>query len=331
MLINYIAVSLYRKVIEHALNEGMKKEDFMDLPTPYNTLHELQAVPADEFFELHEKLEKSLGSGFSVRVGQQMKMEDYGVLGLSWRTCTKAGEIFERSERYFKLLSNTYVFRVEKDQDLSNVLLFRKGYRRGIELSNEATFSATVVVLKATTETDISPVAVSFSHDPPADMKSYHDSFQCPILFNQSQNFISYKTSDLDTRTAKADTSINKFLVERVEEKTKGIIVHPNKISSDIEKLVKDALPSGIPSIDHVGEHVGMSSRTLSRRLAEGGSTFRGIIKKTQERIAKDLLINSSRSVGEIAFEIGFSEQSAFNRAFKRWTGKSPVEFRKIQ
>lgn len=331
MLINYIAVSLYRKVIEHALNEGMKKEDFMDLPTPYNTLHEVQAVPADEFFELHEKLEKSLGSGFSVRVGQQMKIEDYGVLGLSWRTCTKAGEIFERSERYFKLLSNTYVFRVEKDQDLSNVLLFREGYRRGIELSNEATFSATVVVLKATTETDISPVAVSFSHDPPADMKSYHDSFQCPILFNQSQNFISYKTSDLDTRTAKADTSINKFLVERVEEETKGLKVNPNKISSDIEKLVKDALPSGIPSIDHVGEHVGMSSRTLSRRLAESGSTFRGVIKKTQERIAKDLLINSSRSVGEIAFEIGFSEQSAFNRAFKRWTGKSPVEFRKIQ
>ena len=327
---NYISVSLYRKVIEHALNEGMKPEDFMNLPTPYNTLHEVQAVPADEFFALHEKFEKHLGAGFSVRVGQQMQMEDYGVLGLSWRTCTKAGEIFERSERYFKLLSNTYVFKVEKVHDVSNIHLFREGYRRGVELSNEATFSAVVVVLKAITEIDMSPVAVSFSHNPPTDMKSYHDTFQCPIRFNQSQNFISYKTSDLETRTAKADMSINKFLVERVEEETKGIKINPNKISSDIEKLIIDALPSGIPSIDHVSEHVGMSRRTLSRRLAESGNTFRGIIKKTQEKISKDLLLNSSRSVGEIAFEIGFSEQSAFNRAFKRWTSKTPIEFRKI-
>jgi len=266
---NYISVSLYRKVIEHALTEGMKREEFNNLSTPYHTLHEVQAVPADEFFDLHEKLDHILGPGFSVRVGQQMKIEDYGVLGLSWRTCSKAGEIFERSERYFKLLSNTYVFKVEKNYDISRIQLFREGYRRGIELSNEATFSATVVVLRAMTETDISPVGISFIHAPPRDMKSFHHAFQCPILFNQSQNFISYKTSDLETRTAKADASINKFLVERVEEETKGINISPSKIASDVEKLIKDALPSGIPSIDQVSEHVGMSSRTLTRRLSE--------------------------------------------------------------
>lgn len=328
---NYISVSLYRKVIEYALKEGMKREEFIDLPTPYNTLHEVQAVPAEHFFELHEKLDQTLGPGFSVRVGQQMKIEDYGVLGLSWRTCSKAGEIFERSERYFKLLSNTYVFKVEKDQDISKIYLFREGYRRGIQLSNEATFSAIVVVLRAMTETDISPVSVSFIHAPPDDMKSYHPAFQCPILFDQSQNFISYKTSDLETRTAKADTSINKFLVERVEEETKGINISPNEIASDVEKLIKDALPSGIPSIDHVSEHIGMSSRTLTRRLSERSTTFRDLIKKTQEELSKDLLLNSSRSVGEIAFQTGFSEQSAFNRAFKRWTDQSPTEFRKIR
>jgi AraC-like DNA-binding protein len=180
------------------------------------------------------------------------------------------------------------------------------------------------------TETDISPVGISFIHAPPRDMKSFHHAFQCPILFNQSQNFISYKTSDLETRTAKADASINKFLVERVEEETKGINISPSKIASDVEKLIKDTLPSGIPSIDHVSEHVGMSSRTLTRRLSESRTTFRDLVKKTQEEISKNLLLNSSRSVGEIAFQTGFSEQSAFNRAFKRWTGQSPVQFRKI-
>lgn len=326
---NYISFSLYRKVIEHALTEGMKMEDFKDLAIPIDSLHDVKAVPADQFFELHERIDQTLGPGFAIRVGQQMKIEDYGVLGLSWRTCSKAGEIFERSERYFKLLSNTYVFKVEKDHHISKIHLFREGYRRGVELSNEATFSATVVVLRALTETEIAPVGVSFKHNSPKDLKSYQRAFQCPILFNQSENYISYKTTELETRTAKADVSINKFLVERVEEETKGIEVSPNKIALDVAKLIKDALPSGIPSITHLGEHVGMSSRTLTRRLSESGVSFRDLIKKTQWEIAKDLLLNSSKSVGEIAFQTGFSEQSAFNRAFKRWTGQSPIEFRK--
>ena len=328
---NYISVSLYRKLIEYALTEGMMIEDFKDLPIPYNTLHEVQAVPADHFFQLHERLDLTLGPGFSVRVGQEMKIEDYGVLGLSWRTCSKAGEIFERSERYFKLLSNTYVFKVKKDQNHSHIHLFRDAHRRGVELSNEATFSAIIVVLSAMTEQEISPIGVSFKHNPPSDLKSYHDAFKCTILFNQPNNFISYKTSDLETHTAKADASINNFLVERVKEETKGIEVGSNKIASDVGKLIQDALPSGIPSIDHVGRQVGMSSRTLTRRLSESGNSYRGLIKQTQEEISKDLLLNTSRSIGEIAFQTGFSEQSAFNRAFKCWTGKSPVEFRKTR
>ena len=310
------------------MEEGMVKEEFNDLPISLEALKDIKAVPADHFFSLHEFLDQRLGPGFSVRVGQQMKMDDYGVLGLSWKTCSRAGEIFERSERYFHLLSNTYVFKVEQEEELSHIYLFRDAYRRGLELSNEATLSATVVVLQAMTESDIAPVGVSFKHGPPTDMKSYHEGFQCPILFNQKYNFITYKTRDLNTRTAKADESINRFLLERVEEERQGIEVHAFKIASDVEKLIIDALPSGIPGISHIGSHMGMSTRTLTRRLTAHGISYRNLVKSTQEKISKDLLKNSSYSIGEIAFQTGFSEQSAFSRAFKRWTGKSPVEYR---
>ena len=73
---NYISIKLYRKVIDHALSEGMKRDYFKDLPTPIDDIENIQAVPADHFFELHEKVDKELGPGFSVRVGQQMKIED---------------------------------------------------------------------------------------------------------------------------------------------------------------------------------------------------------------------------------------------------------------
>ena len=325
----YISASLYRKVINHAIKEGMSADEFESLPVPFSTIDSVEAVPADQFFHLHEIVDQKLGPGFSVRVGQEMKIEDYGVLGLSWRTCSRVGEIFERSERYFKLLSNTYVFQVRKKDDFSVVYLHREPHRRGLELSNEATLSATVVVLRAMSDTEISPTQVTFKHSAPTDLSSYNKAFNCTVLFNQQHYSITYTTNDFHTRTAKADASINQFLVQRVEEETNGLQVAGNKLVFDVEELIKDALPSGIPSIHHIGDHIGMSNRTLTRRLSEAGVSFRDLIKKTQEEVSKSLLSHSTRSIAEIAFETGFSEQSAFNRAFKRWTGLSPVEFRK--
>lgn len=312
------------------MKEGMKAAEFEAHSISLSNIDEMQAVLADRFFELHELLDDRLESGFAIRVGQEMKMEDYGVLGLSWRTCSWAGEIFARSERYFKLLSNTYVFKVEKERELSHVYLIREAYRRGVALSNEATFSATVVVLQAMTEKNIKPVSVSFKHDPPKDLKYHKEAFDCPILFNQAANMMTYKSSDLEMRTAKADQSINAYLLERVEEELKGVEVNTNKVVTDIEALIKDALPSGIPSINQLGKHIGMSSRTLTRRLSENGTTFRALVKKTQQETATHLLSTPSKSISDIAFLTGFSEQSAFNRAFKRWTGKSPTEYRRM-
>ena len=325
----YFSINLYLKMINCAIAEGMSRDDFMDLPTSIVDAKHLQVVAAEEFMELHEMLDNRLGPGFGVRVGQQMLIEDYGVLGLSWRTCSRVGEIFERSDRFFKLLSNTFVWQIEKEGDISHVILNREAHRRGMELSTEASLSATVVVLQAMSEQKILPTQVSFKHNPPKELTSFNKAFNCTILFNQPQYAISYKTKDLNLRTAKADASNNSYLLQQVDEKTNGIKIPGSKFVRDVESLIKDALPTGIPSIHHIADLTAMSNRTLTRRLSETGVTYRDLIKKTQESIAKDMLRNTMQSVGEIAFLTGFSDQSAFNRAFKKWTNQTPSEFRK--
>jgi AraC-like DNA-binding protein len=130
-------------------------------------------------------------------------------------------------------------------------------------------------------------------------------------------------------KTAKADASINSYLLKQVEENTNGIRIPRNKIVKDVESLIKDGLPTGIPSIQNISELMAMSNRTLTRRLSEANVTYRDLVKKTQEKIAKDMLRDNSHSIGDIAFLTGFSEQSAFNRAFKKWTDLTPSEFRK--
>ena len=113
-------------------------------------------------------------------------------LGLSWRTCSWAGEVFERSERYFKLLSNTFMWEIKEEGELSHVHLNREAHRRGLELSTEASLSATVVVLQAMTENNICPIQITFKHDPPQDLTRYDAVFQCPVLFNQPHYTITY-------------------------------------------------------------------------------------------------------------------------------------------
>jgi AraC-like DNA-binding protein len=312
-----------------AIAEGVPYEEFLQLPTPINEIDHLQVIDAEEFLALHELLEKRIDSGFSTRVGQKMVIEDYGVLGLAWRTCSWVGEIFERSERYFKLLSNTFVWQIKEEGIYSHIHLNREAHRRGMELSTEASLSATVVVLQAMTERDIAPVQLSFKHKPTSNLTSHHEAFKCPILFEQPHYAITYKTEDLNLRTAKADASINSYLMMQVDEKTKGIKIPGNKFVRDVEALIKDALPTGIPSIHHISDLTAMSNRTLTRRLSEAGVTYRDLIKKTQEAIAKELLRKDEHTIGDIAFLTGFSEQSAFNRAFKKWTRQTPLEFRK--
>lgn len=326
----YFSIHLYRKMLNCAIEEGMSRNELMNLPTPIDTIEKLLAIPADEFFALHEFLNDELGPGFSVRVGQKMVIDDYGVLGLSWRTCSWVGEIFERSKRYFKLLSNTFFWRIEEVGEISRIYLDRDLYRKGLGLSTEASLSATVVVLKQTSEKDIHPIEVSFKHEPPSDLTSHKEAFRCALLFEQDDYYIAYKTEDLKLRTARADNLINQYLLKRIDEETSSLTISSSKIIPEIEELIQQALPSGIPGMDYICEHLSMSRRTLTRRLNDNKVTFRDLIRKTQESIAKEYLLKPEYSIGFIAFETGFSEQSAFNRAFKRWTGMSPLEYRKI-
>ena len=327
---SFVSATLYKKGAELALSEGLPSDLLKHHNISLNGPETSKYVPLDLFHEIYELAYEHLELGFPLRLGALMDADDYGTLGLSWKTAWKALDFFERLRRYIVLVTDRGLFDVQNDGITTHFTMERDSHRFGQTLSNEATFGMCANLIRRITNEDINPTLVRFKHKAHRDIQSYLDHFQCEVRFGVNLNAISYKSKDLQTPTIKADESIHRFLLERLEEEKKAIEINSNQVVSDVEKLIKEALPSGIPSIVEVSEHIGMSNRTLTRRLSESGFSFRDLIQKTQEMIAKDLLQNSNRSVAEIAFETGFSEQSAFNRAFKRWTGHSPVEFRKM-
>ena len=325
---NFVATNVYRKIANKAISEGVSPGLFKHHGIPLSGPAPDPFVPLEPVFEIYEIAHQQLPTGFPLRLGQHMEAEDYGTLGLALKTAWKARDIFERTKRFLVLITDIgSVDMIDKD-GVFTYLLNRDIHRFGLACSNEASLSVCVKILRQVTGREIIPINVSFRHKAPGDMAIYEQFFKCEVLFEQEVNAIRYHTKDLDVPTIKADRSIHEFLVKRMEEEKEGVEIRSNDIASDVESIIKDALPSGIPGIVQVSEHMGMSNRTLTRRLGESGVTFRDLIKKTQERIANELLLNTQMSVAEIAFQTGFSEQSAFNRAFKRWSGQSPLVFR---
>jgi len=93
-------------------------------------------------------------------------------------------------------------------------------------------------------------------------------------------------------------------------------------------ELVKE-IPLGLPTLDAAASRMGMSSRTLRRRLREEGTRFQDVLDRARCALAKHYLDEPKLALGEVAFLLGFSEPSAFHRAFKRWTGATPLSHRR--
>ncbi|MCB0635611.1 MAG: AraC family transcriptional regulator ligand-binding domain-containing protein [Lewinella sp.] len=324
----FVSTSIYQKAIRLAREEGLPPALLAHHDSHPALAEGSKYMPISLLLEAYEQAGAHLAPGFGVRQGRQLDSDDYGTLGLSWKTCWRAREVLDRVERYMVLVTDHGNLRIDVRDGMTCLKLLRPPKRPGIATANEASFVMLTNVLEEVTGQAIKPVEVFFQHTTP-DPHPFTDFFACPVHFGQKENAIHFKTADIDIPTIKADQSIHHFLLERMEEEKQGIHVNADHLLSEIHELVEEALPSGIPSIIQVAEHLGMSARTLKRRLADKQLTFRELVQTIQQDVATDLLRNTPHSMGEIAFQTGFSEQSAFNRAFKRWTGQAPADFRK--
>ena len=102
-------------------------------------------------------------------------------------------------------------------------------------------------------------------------------------------------------------------------------------LAVDVRRVLASRLANGEIDVELVARHLGMSTRTLQRRLAAAGLSYQELLDETRREAAERCIANSSLSIGEIAYLLGYSEPAAFHRAFKRWMGVAPQAFRQRQ
>jgi AraC-like DNA-binding protein len=172
--------------------------------------------------------------------------------------------------------------------------------------------------------------AVHFQHPAPGNIDDFKDIFNCPIKFNQKCCTLIFKKSYLDYKLPKRSAYLYKLLTKHIEGLSTKLL--PKQSFTDsVRKVLERQLSKDSVDAENIACKLHMSRHTLYRRLKQEGISFHDLLDQIREDQAYAYLDKGQHSLSDITFLLGFSELSAFSRAFKRWTGISPAKYLKSQ
>lgn len=190
----------------------------------------------------------------------------------------------------------------------------------------EYAFAALYTRLREVTADKFAALRVDFAHERPADTSEHEKAFACPVRFDQPDNLMVWPLAMLDEPLVTADPRLFQALQPGLEEARRQRLADTD-LTARLGLAIEACLGTGI-SLDEIASQLCMSKRTLQRRLQDLGLEFNDLVEEIRQALAIDLVRRSSLNLTEIATRLGYNESSSFTRAFRRWTGLSPREFR---
>jgi AraC-like DNA-binding protein len=266
--------------------------------------------------------------GIGLRLGALVRPEYYEVFGFVLTSSATLGDALLRATRFMRLVAPNIElsFYVEGDRA---VLLYKA---LDAELfhpeSSEFVLCAIGTIGRQLTGVHLRPIEVRFAHEAPPDLSHHHAIFEnAPIHFNRPHNGYVFESSLLNLPVRSSDGQLCAKL-EREAEQLLSRMPRVGELSRRVQETISEELRGGNPSAEHVADKLGMHPKTLSRRLKGEGTSHQQLLDQLRYRLAERYLRDPNLSIGEIAFLLGYSDTSSFNKAFKRWTGAAPQHYR---
>jgi AraC-like DNA-binding protein len=266
---------------------------------------------------------------FGLKVGSRVAPGDFFVLGHAWLASDNLHDAFGRLCRYFNVLTTLGHHMEVRDLGKRYALVEDGANRLGEpeQVAKDASFTALLRMCDFVTPEPVRPLQVALPQPRNASPIDYSAVFGCAVTFDAAEESWEFGKSELDTLltgsipdVADATDRIAENYIASLDE---GALAH------DVRQMIVQLLPSGSVDQDTVAEKLHRSRSTLQRQLSGEGTSYRDILESTRQALAEKYLRDGDYSQAEVAFMIGFSDQSNFARAFKRWTGMSPGEFQK--
>jgi AraC-like DNA-binding protein len=253
---------------------------------------------------------------------------DYGLVGFVAMNSATLGEAARHVVRYLGLWTDDPEFTLHDDGTLSFAYRTRFADSMGFRLATEAAPAEVLHGARLITQRRITAREVRFVHPAPADRAAHDAFFGCRVRFGAKDNAIVFHAEDFALPLPKADAQLGAFLRGIANEALEKRGGAEATALDRLRQIIAEDLQQGVPSLGQVAQRLATSERTLRRRLDEQGTSFRELLDETRAQLARSYVRDPRIPLAEVAFLLGFSEPSAFHRAFKRWTSATPASFR---
>jgi AraC-like DNA-binding protein len=254
----------------------------------------------------------------------------YGVVEYAMRASSTVGEAFADYARYQRLASESGHFMlIERQTEAVIDHVWNAPNEPWIRHVREGALAILLTLGREFTGKRLTLSSVWFSHDAPAQeqVSKLEEFFGCPIIFGRTRTGASFPATYFDEPIATADPVLRTYMLSLAKSQLAEIGAHGG-VARDVERLLQKSVGPAQLQANEVAKQLGMSTRTLRRRLASEGTSVRHIESRVCRALCEKYLADPDVSVSQVATLLGFSSANAFGRAFTRWTGRKPSETR---
>jgi AraC-like DNA-binding protein len=273
-------------------------------------------------------LERSSDTFLGLHFGSGTPLRDLGLVGYAMSNRRTLRGSLDCLARYSRILTEAFQCSLRGEGDRVPVLLEGHPALDALKAPVDSRLGLVIRALRELAGGEIVPLETRFSYPEPTDTSEHRRIFRSPLVFGRPSAAFVFRSRDLERPVLAADETLGGYL-ERLAENVLGSLSQESSFSNRVERAVWVDLSRGRPTLRRTALRLGVSVRTLQRRLAEEKTSFGALLEGLRRRMAATLLREPSLAIYEVSFLLGYSEPSTFHRAFRRWNGLSPREFRR--
>ncbi|SDE47444.1 AraC-type DNA-binding protein [Paenibacillus sp. UNCCL117] len=290
--------------------------------------HYIEAGQFDRFLERAAQLCQD--PHFGLRLGSGYSLDNLGLIGYILLNSSTLNQAFANFQRYNVLLCSGVVYDLQKVNGEARFSFWVSDpSRRPTYHLMESILASAYVIFQRLTGDRAKLKSVSFTHEPSPGMQPYADLFSVEPAFRQMDNMLVFDADALELPVLYRNEHLLQ-LVENHAIQTIRALKLEQTFSETVSLAIIRKFDGTIPRIQDIARSLGFSVRSMQLQLSKDHTTFKDLVAAIRKNMAESYLKNPSFSVTDISYALGFSDPASFRLAFKKWTGQTPGEFRKL-
>lgn len=324
---NRVASSYALLLYEYLEKQGLDPAQVLGTPRPDQSQHFIPMSDWQVWLRRVDALENR--PALALRIAEGISARHFGVVGYAALACGTLAEAMQRLERYH---TSVYDANPATIAATDEGVVIEWGVERGRPgaLADETAIASVVQLARDMTGRYWPVKSVSFVNPAPESTQPYEDFFGGQVVFGSPMTRLVFAHEYLALPLRKSDPALLSLLDQQAEALLQQVAAVPAIVDAWRKTLVP-LIREGKTSLAALAQAHHTSPRSLQRRLSEQGTSFQQLLDNTRQHLAEGHLRDAKLDLAEIALLLGYSEQSAFTRAFRSWTGLAPAQWRRHQ